>query len=126
MRSTSRSSPKASKQKRRRGCCATSRAIRCRDFSSTACCRATVLKRCCLGHKRRQNHEKRSPRPRLCRGRTSLLCVEAHFAQKRAPVLRTDVVRDEFHEFLLAFRSLRCLLRDDAADRAEIHEKPLG
>ena len=52
--------------------------------------------------------------------------LKADFAQKRAPVLRTDVVRDELHEFLLAFRLLRGLLRDDATDRAEICEKPLG
>src|SRR5438132_10995230 len=111
----SRLSPKASKQKRRRDSCAISAATRCRDFSATACCRATVSKRCCLGHKRRQNHEKRSPRPQLRWGRTTLLLgVEADFAQERAPVLRADVVGDDLHEFLLTSRLLRCLFCDDA------------
>src|SRR5437868_11213824 len=111
----SRSSPKASKQKRRRDSCAISAATKCRDFSSTACCRATVSKRCCLGPSAPAARAAQGrPKPTVVtHARRKVSCepkaretfrrlVETHFAQERAEILSTDVVRECFIVFLLA------------------------
>ena len=60
------------------------------------------------------------------RGLYRSLPFEADFLEKRAAVLRVDVPGDELDEFLLALGLLGRFSGDDAPDRSEIDEQPLG